>query len=73
MELTDKSHDALNKVLCSYRDMYSPMEVHIRNSKVSFEFRSEVIKEILLKENNEQNSKHLLSVCSGHLAIISIL
>lgn len=55
--------------------MYDPMEVYTRHSKVSFEFRSKVIKEILLKENKEKNSNndHLLSVFSGYLAIMSIL
>lgn len=49
-------------------EMCGPMEVYTRHSKVSFEFRREVIKEILLKENNEKNcnSSHLLSACSGH-------
>lgn len=46
------------------------MEVYKRHSKLSLEFRSGVIKEILLKENVNKNSNgcHLLSACNGHLS-----
>lgn len=62
--------------ICAHmRKMYGPMEVYTRHSKVSFEFRIEVTKEILLKKDNEKNSNsnHLLSILSGHLAVMSIL
>lgn len=51
------------------------MEVYKRHSKLSFEFRSGVIREILLKENDNENSNgyHLLTACSGHSAIMCLI
>lgn len=51
------------------------MEVCKKSSKLGFEFRSGMIKEIFPKENDHKNGNvyHLLSACNGHLAIRSIL
>lgn len=54
---------------------YGTMKVYNWHSKLIFEFRSGIIKEILLKDNNNKNSNgyHLLGVFNAHSAIISIL